>query len=163
MKKLIVILLLFCTSFITNAEMKNVGFSAGVSSIFVNGMSSIGYNVGFMFNNVYMDAVSNLTSYSGTYQKFTTPFLYTQTRSVVNGINVGYEFSFLGSKHLHFIPTVGYYHSNNIHESNNTYFIDNKNYVKLGIHCKYYLSDHVGLMLGTNNIERLKFSLCYKF
>lgn len=163
MKKLIVILLLFCTSFITKAEMKNVGFSAGISSISANGMTSSGYNVGFVFNNIYMDAVSNFTTYSGVYQKFTTPFVYTQTRSCVNGINLGYEMSFLWSKKLHFVPTVGYYHSNNIFEANNTYFIVNKDYVKLGIHCKYYLSDHVAVMLGTNKIERLKFSLCYKF
>lgn len=165
MKKLLLFLLLL-GSIVTEARIKEVIISGGVSNANVDKSYTLAANWGVQVNQFHFEFVNNFASSVGTYEPFRIPYNYYLGATQISGANFGYEFSLMGSSSIFLMPTVGYFSTKKIYQSFSdptTYFYDSsKRKVNVGINLRYYLSPHWALNFGTNSIERIKFSICYR-
>jgi hypothetical protein len=162
MKKLLLILILSLISIFSYSQVNNA-IDIGTSYINISELNSPYYTFkfGLYFQNFYFDMGSNFSKGNGNELNKPSMILYKNIKAAIYIVNFGYRIEL--TKRFYFTPIIGLINIREIYQDNkgwnNWFYGDIINKLNLGANVNYYFSKHIGIILGTSTVEKIKLSI----
>ena len=166
MKKFILIGLLFTLAVLFSINVKaqpdvTVGLTINKFNVDTKSASNIGGGITLSVKKIYLDCSGNFASGKGEYLNYQSNKTYKLNKISAVVVNLGY---IINLEKFAFIPVIGYGSKGDIYEDPvgwNTYFIDRKAHINLGLIGRIIVDKNIIIQLGFSSFEGAKFGISY--